>query len=167
MQRNSRWRSIASGVFSIGASTASPTRRSMLLSSAGLRAAAARIAHGRKAVVVLPARSGDADDVELTRRVSEKLDRRARHRGANGGDDELRHVRVDAALDGEGDGAAVDRLGCELVPVDTCAGNAEEQLSRPNVSRVVGQLLDLEGGAPNDLGRAERGDEPLQLHVAR
>ena len=93
----------------------------------------------------LAARSGDADDVELTRRVAERLDRRARHRGANGGDDELRHVRVDAALADESDGAAADRLGCELVPVDICAGNAEEQRSRPNVSRVVGQLLDLEG----------------------
>ena len=33
-------------------------------------------------------------------------------------------------------------------------------------ARVVRELVDLDGSAPNDLGRAERGDEPLQLHLA-
>ena len=39
-------------------------------------------------------------------------------------------------------------------------------VARRHLARVVGELANLDGSAPNDLGRAERGDEPLQLHLA-
>ena len=50
--------------------------------------------------------------------------------------------------------------------VDVRAGDAEEKRTGRDRARVVRELMNLDGSAPNDLGRAERDDEPLQLHLA-
>ena len=61
----------------------------------------------------------------------------------------------------------LDRIVCEVVAVDTCARDAEEEHAGSHPAGVVRELADLDGSAPpHDLGRAERGGEPLQLHLA-
>ena len=54
ISRNSRWRSIDSGVLSPVGRNQLPTRRSMFVSTPGRRPAASRIERSRNAVVVLP-----------------------------------------------------------------------------------------------------------------
>jgi hypothetical protein len=52
------------------------------------------------------------------------------------------------------------------VPVEPRSGDAEEERVARHLPRVVRQLADLDGTASNDVGRSQRSDEPLQLHVA-
>ena len=94
----------------------------MFVSSAGRRPAASRIECSRNAVVVLPF-------VPVTAATSSVVaTARRRSTAAAGpiaartlGTIELRHVQVEPALDDERDRAALDRLRCEVVPVDARA----------------------------------------------
>ena len=114
----------------------------------------------------LSARAGDTDDLELAGRIAEELDGGPRHRLAHARDDELKRVDLEPALDDERGGSCRKRCPGEVVPVRLRTRNAEEERARHDLVGVVCELADLEGSAPNDLGRAERGDEPLQLHLA-
>ena len=114
----------------------------------------------------LAVRARDPGNLQLGRRVVEELDRRPGHRLPHAGNDDLRDVDREPAFDDQGRSASADRGGSVVVPVDASAGNAEEERAVGHGTRVVRELADLDGSAPNDLGRAERGDEPLQLHLA-
>ena len=81
-------------------------------------------------------------------------------------DDELPNAEREPALDDERDRPACDRLSREVVAVSPGAWDAKEKGVARNLPRVVRQLADLEGTASNDVGRSERCDEPLQLHIA-
>src|SRR5581483_2487678 len=112
----------------------------------------------------LAARAGDADDLELARRLAEEDVRRRRHRGAGVADDDLRHVELERPLDDERDGAVLDRLLREVVPVRPLPGDAEEDVSPRDGPRVVGEIDHLDRRAPEHVHRLERYDEARQIH---
>ena len=112
----------------------------------------------------LAARPGHPGDLELRGRVAEERDRRPGHRGARVRDHELRDVEVEAPLDHERDGAVLDRLRREVVPVRTRSGDAEEDRAGTGAPRVVDEIRHLRGGSTDDLDRSERGGQPLQIH---
>ena len=70
----------------------------------------------------LPVRARDAGHLELPRRPTEEDVRREGHGAARVGDDELGHRQVERPLDEERDGAALDRVGGEVVAVGALAG---------------------------------------------
>ena len=114
----------------------------------------------------LAVRAGDAGDLELARRLPEEDVRGGGHRGARRQHDELRNLWLDRPLDDENGGAALDRLGGEVVSVRVLAGNAEERRAGGDGTRVVGEVPHLDGvGAAEDRLRCERGNEALELHV--
>jgi hypothetical protein len=120
----------------------------------------------------LPARTGHADHLELLGRPLEELVRRDRHRGARVGHDDLRHGgvrsgKLERPLDDERHGAALHRVCRELVPVGPRPRHAEEHRSRRDRPRVIGEVANLDRSPPDDLGRAECGDEALQIHHRR
>ena len=113
----------------------------------------------------LAARAGDAGDLELARRLAEEDVGRGRHRGPGGRDDELRHVRLDCALDDQDDGAVLDRLHGVVVTVRPLAGDGEERSARRDRTCVVGKVPHLDGvGAAEDRLRCERGNKAPELH---
>ena len=69
-------------------------------------------------------------------------------------------------LDDERGGAVRDGLRREVVPVRGLAGDTKEERAARHLPCVVRQVADLDGSASNDVGRSERSDEPLQLHIA-
>ena len=82
-------------------------------------------------------------------------------------DDELRHGRLDRALDDEDGRAVPHRLGREVVPVGALAGDGEERGAGRDGARVVGEVPHLDGvGAAENRLRCERGDKALELHGA-
>ena len=90
----------------------------MFVSSAGRRPAASRIACSRNAVVVFPF-------VPVTAATSSVSDGRPKNSAAAGpiaartlGTTSCGTSSVEPALDDERDGAPLDRLRCEVVPVD-------------------------------------------------
>ena len=113
----------------------------------------------------LAVRPGDPDDLELGRRVAEELDGGDRHRAPRVVDDELRDVDVERPFYDERGGTALDRVGREVVPVESSAGHAEEQCARPHRPRVVGEVGQLDRSAPDHVLRCERRDHALQLHL--
>ena len=115
----------------------------------------------------LTARPRNCENVELARRIPEECDSRLGHCGAGARDDHLRDVDRKPTFHHERNRTGLDRIVCEVVAVDTCARDAEEEHSGSHPAGVVRELADLDGSAPpHDLGRAERGGEPLQLHLA-
>ena len=113
----------------------------------------------------LPARAGDAGDLELARRLAEEDVGRGRHRRPRGRDNELGYLRLDGPLDDEDDGAVLDRLYGEVVAVCALAGNGEEGGARRDGTCLVGKVPHLDGvGAAENRLRCERGNEALELH---
>ena len=116
----------------------------------------------------LPARSRDARNLELARRLPEERIRGGRHRSPGRGHDELRNLRLDRTLDDERDGTVLDRLCREVVPVGVLAGDGEERRAGSDGARVVGEVPHLNGvGAAEDRLWCERSDEALELHIRR
>ena len=112
----------------------------------------------------LTVRAGDADDVELVRRVAEEDVGRDGHGRAAVVDHELWHLRVYGPLDDERRGAGRDRLRRELVPVDVRAADAEEERTGRERARVVGQIRYVERSTTDDVPRRERCDDALEVH---
>ena len=96
--------------------------------------------------------------------MGEERVRRRRHRDPRIGHDELRHGDVQRPLDDERNGAACDRLAGEVVPVDIRPRHAEEERSRHDRPRVVGEVAHLDRSPPDHVDRPDRGDEALQIH---
>ena len=71
----------------------------------------------------LPARSRDAGDLELARRLPEERIGGGRHRSPGRRHDELRDLRLHGMLDDERDRAILDRLNREVMPVGALAGH--------------------------------------------
>ena len=97
-------------------------------------------AWSRKVVVVLPL-------VPVTPATSSVSVGRPKNSSAATGiasralvDDELRHGQLERPLDDERDGAVLDRLRREVVPVGADAGDAEEEAARAGPPRVVGEV---------------------------
>ena len=155
-----------SGVFSPVGRSSPPIRRSMFVSSAGRRPAASRIAREQERRRRLAVRPGDARDVELVRRVAEELVRGDGHRRADARDAQLRHRHVDERSTTSAAAPARDRLGRQVVAVDTIARDAEEERARRDRARVVGEVGDLERSRVRDLDRAERRDQTVEVHRA-
>ena len=86
-----------------------------------------------------------------------------RHRGTRIGDDDLRDVEVEPALDDERDGAVLDRLRREVVPVDPLSDDGEEQRSGRRMPGVEGEVENLDRASCMHLDDVV-GDEPLQVH---
>ena len=129
--------------------------------------AARRLEHGveQEGGRRLPTRAGDAGDLELAGRLAEEDVRRRRHRRPRRRDDELRHLRLDGALDDEDGRAVLDRLGGEVVPVRPLTGNGEERCAGGDGARVVRKVPHLDGvGAAENRLRCERGYKALELH---
>ena len=114
----------------------------------------------------LPVRARDRRDRQLGRRVSEELDSRERHRGPHARHDQLWDFEVEWPLDDERDRPLLDRCRSEVVAVCPRSRDAEKQRVAQHLPRVVRQLADLGSTASNDVGRSQRCDEPLQLHIA-
>ena len=71
-------------------------------------------------------------------------------------------------LDDQRDGAVLDRLCGEVVPVGVLAGDGEERRAGGDGARVVGEVPHLNGvGAAEDRLWCERSDEALELHIRR
>ena len=68
-------------------------------------------------------------------------------------------------LDHERDGAALDGLGRELVPVHLPAADAEEERSRRDGARVVRQVGDLDRRRIEHAGRGERFADAPDFHA--
>ena len=115
----------------------------------------------------LAARTGDADHLELPRRLAEEHIRSRSHRRARVADDDLRHGQVECALDDERDGPALHCLRREVVAVGTRARHGEEERARTDRTGVVGEIAHLDRWAPEHLHRLERCDEALQIHLGR
>ena len=65
------------------------------------------------------------------------------------------------------DGAVLDRLRREVVPVGALAGNGEERRAGGDGARVVREVPHLDGvGAAENRLRCERGYKALELHGA-
>ena len=131
------------------------------------RAAAGRLEHGveEERGRRLPARAGDAGDLELAGRLAEEDVGRRRHRRARRRDDELWDGRLDRTFDDEHGRAVLDRLRGEVVAVRALSGDGEERGAGRDGARVVGKVPHLDGvGAAENRLRCERGDEALELH---
>ena len=112
----------------------------------------------------LPVRPRHSGDGQVPRRIVEEGDRRAGHRRAGVGDDELRPVDVDGTFDDERDRAVRDRLRGDVVTVEPPSRHAEEERARLERSRVVGEVEHIGRGWMQHLRRTERRDEPLEVH---
>ena len=75
-------------------------------------------------------------------------------------------MRPESAVDDEPNRPALHGIGREIVAVGGRPADAEEERAARNLPCVVRQVADLDGSASNDVGRSERSDEPLQLHIA-
>jgi hypothetical protein len=95
----------------------------------------AREERGRR----LPVRAGDADDPQLRRRVAVEARRSRAHRGAHARHDQLGHAELQRTLADECGGAALDRIGSEVVAIGLESGHAEEEPSGPDVRAAVVQ----------------------------
>ena len=82
----------------------------------------------RKAVVVFPLVPVIAGDPQLRGRVAPEAHRDRRHRRARVGDPHLGHRQVEASLDDQRRGAALDRRGGEVVAVRALPADAEEEV---------------------------------------
>ena len=166
ISRKSRCRSIDSGVFSPTVRVSVPTRRSTFVSRPGGVAGGFEDRPQQVRGRGLAVRASDRRHAKLGGGIAEELDRPVRHRGADARHHDLRDIDLQPAFDDERRGAASHCIGSEIVPVDGRARDAKEQGAARNLPCVVRQLADLDGSASNDVGRSERSDEPLQLHIA-
>jgi len=113
----------------------------------------------------LAVRAGDAGDLELARRVLEEDNSGLSHRPSHVRHDKLGDVKLEHALDRERCRAAFHRFAGEGVAVVPFAGDAEEERSRPDGARVVGEVGDLDRSALHDVRWGERCDDALQVHL--
>ncbi len=112
----------------------------------------------------LAVRAGDADEVELARRVPE--DRRG-ERGEGRprvGHAHPRPLAGGRRLGADGDGALLPRRLHELVAVGDEAADGHEERAGPRAARVVRDVRDLEGGVAAELRPGEAGEEVLEPH---
>ena len=78
--------------------------------------------------------------------------RQLRHGDARVGNDDLRRGQVKLVVDGERDGAAVERLRREVVPVRGGAAQADEERPRRGVLGTVCEVGDGRGCAHDATG---------------
>ncbi len=98
--------------------------------------------------------AGDPDELQLARRMLERLGREIRERRTAVLDDSDRDFRPQLALSDDRDGAARHRLGCELVPVAVEPLDRDEERPGRDPPRVVrdGTHVELVGaGRHRDL----------------
>ena len=122
---------------------------------------------GRRRLAV---RAGDAHGPQGGRGVAGQAGGRRRHRAAHVVDEDLRDAQPERALHDQGDGAAGDRLGREVVPVAGEARDAEEQRPRLHGAGVEGERghLDVARRAGQDAGGdASAGDDVGEQHQRR
>ena len=86
--------------------------------------------------------AGDADGGEPTAGVAlvsrgDRGHRRARVGDSNDGDSEAGELLDTVAGGDEGDGTVCDGLGCEVVAIGAFAWDADEEISRLDLSRIV------------------------------
>ncbi|GBC87221.1 hypothetical protein HRbin12_01224 [bacterium HR12] len=74
----------------------------------------------------------------------------------------LRDPEGQEPLDEQRHRAALHRLGREVMPVGAGAGDAREQVARPDLGRAVAEPGDADGGAPADLRLRQVLDELAQ-----
>ena len=158
ISRSRRWRSIASGRVEPGrpavVADAALDVAEQARAQAGLLEDRVQQEGGRRLAV----RTGHAGDGKLVRGVAEELGRDDRHGGAHGLDHELRGVYAHRALDDECDGARGERFGRKVVAVHLRSRDGEEERTRPDRARVVGEVGDLAvgRGRPRPAARAAR-----------
>jgi hypothetical protein len=112
----------------------------------------------------LPVGAGDPGDPEGGGRIAPEPHRDRRHRRPRVGDHHLGNGQLEAALDHQRRGAALDRRGSEVVAVGPLTANTEEERSRSHPGAVVGERGDVRVLIPLDAGEVHADDELAELH---
>jgi hypothetical protein len=116
----------------------------------------------------LPVGASDADDPELGGRVAVEGGGDRGHRRARVLDAGLGHVEIERPLDDERRGTRLDGRRREIVAVGPLSREAEQERAGASPAAVVGEVPDLHGTAPRQLGGHPGGSQQLsQLHPAR
>ena len=161
------WRSIASGVVRSTSSSAPPT--TCLHGAEQAAPDPGRLEHladqerGRR-LAVCPSHPRDP---QLGGRVAPEPGRDRRHRRPRVGDEDLRHLQLEPALDDEGRGPGLERRRRELVAVGPLADDAEEERPVGDPPAVVCQPADLDAGVAGDLGTIEPSDQLSEFQRGR
>ncbi len=162
-------RSIASGVVRTAGSATPPD--DLLDGAQEARAGPGRLEQracqeARRRLAVGP---GDADDREPRGRIAVQPRRDGRHRRAYVVDDDLGDAQAERSLNDERGGPLLDRLRREVMPVAGEPRDAEEEASRPDGARVVGERRHLDLGQRRALAVAQEVPQqhrPLRVPAA-